>query len=139
VKFSVAFYRQNLRFLFLILCLLCTFYAFTDSEKQIMRLKEGESAFVPGTQTKIVIQSVIDSTSSGCLGGPIGCRDRVTIEIHSGNKSEEVVLQLAKTDAQKERKIDQTSKHGKTIHLAKVNKKEVELVFEESVKEDKNH
>ncbi len=125
---------SNRQILFLILSsLLYSLSIYADSQlgKTVVQLKEGESAFVPGTEIKIVVKSVIDLTSSGCMGGPIGCRDQVTIEIQSSKDNRlEVVLETAKTVDQKKRKIDQTSIHGKTIRLIRLNKKEVELVVE---------
>ena len=125
---------SNRQILFLILSsLLYSLSIYADSQlgKTVVQLKEGESAFVPGTEIKIFVKSVIDLTSSGCMGGPIGCRDQVTIEIQSSKDNTlEVVLETAKTVDQKKRKIDQTSIHGKTIRLIRLNKKEVELVVE---------
>ena len=125
---------SNRQILFLILSsLLYSLSIYADSQlgKTVVQLKEGESAFVPGTEIKIVVKSVIDLTSSGCTGGSIGCRDQVTIEIQSSKDNTlVVVLETAKTVDQKKRKIDQTSIHGKTIRLIRLNKKEVELVVE---------
>jgi hypothetical protein len=140
VKFAPVLKPQEFRILFLIL-FLCSPNLYADDQKgqRVLRLNEGENGFVSGSEIKIFVKSVIDRTSSGCMGGPIGCRDQVTIEIQSGENTSVVVLEPAKTPDQKARKIDQTSIHGRTIRLIRLSKKEVEFVVEDFLKDERDH
>ena len=140
MNFRAASKRQLLFLILFSFLYSLSIYADSQLEQPVLLLKEGESAFVPGTEIKIHVKSVIGLTSSGCMGGPVGCRDRVTIEIQSSKDNKvEAILESAKTVDQKKRKIDQTSIHGKTIRLIRLNNKEVELVVEDSSKDETDH
>jgi hypothetical protein len=108
-------------------------YADVEKDKRAIHLKENETSILPGTNITIAVKSVIDLTSKGCLGGPIGCRDRVIIEIIDGTKSRNLTLEIAKTPEQKKQKIDQIIINDKILRLTGINKKEADFVVEESL------
>ncbi len=94
-----------------------------------MLLAEGQTAQVPGTDVTITVGLVRDSTSQGCLGGPIGCLDTVQLEIASSNLRQQITLSAAHTEIQRDQGVSQTKVFGHEITLVAVNKKQVVLDF----------
>jgi hypothetical protein len=135
MRFAAILNRPILLSYLVIFALTYSFSVYADvkKDKQAIHLKETETSILPGTNITIAVKSVIDLTSKGCLGGPIGCRDRVIIEIIDGTKSQNVTLEIPKTPEQKKQKIDQTIINDKILRLTGINKKEADFVVEESL------
>jgi hypothetical protein len=97
-----------------------------DGRAQVT-LHEGQSAQVAGTDLIIRVEQVRDLTSQGCLGGPVGCKDQVVLEVRRGAETQTVVLYLAHTQFQRQQGIDRAQALGCTIRLAGLREKDVTL------------
>jgi hypothetical protein len=93
----------------------------------LVSLAEGQTAQVPGTDLTITVESVTDSTSQGCLGGPIGCLDKVQLQITRGNLRQKVTLSAAHTQVQRNQDVDRTKVFDKNITLVTLKNKQVIL------------
>ncbi len=90
-------------------------------------LREGQVAPVAGTDLTIRVEQVTDLTSQGCLGGPVGCKDQVRLEISRGTERKTVVLYVAHTQLQRQEGVNQAQVLGYTITLAALRGKDVTL------------
>jgi hypothetical protein len=93
----------------------------------LMLLVEGQTAQLPGTDLTIIVRSVKDLTSQGCLGGPIGCRDTVQLEITRGNQSQQVTLSAAHAEIQRDQRVNRTDVFGHEIALVALKNEQVVL------------
>ena len=93
---------------------------------------EGQQVVVPGTELTVAVKVVKDFTSEGCVGGPVGCRDRVELEVTRGGKSQEIVLYVAHTQAQRTRGVQQAGVFGYTIVLTALQGKRITLSVEKN-------
>ena len=94
-----------------------------------MTLHEGESAPVAGTALTIRVEQVTDFTSQGCLGGPVGCKDQVLLEVTRGTERKTIVLYRAQTQFQRQEGVNQAQVLGYTITLAELQGKAVTLTI----------
>jgi hypothetical protein len=92
-----------------------------------LNLKEGETAAVSGTDLTVDVKRVIDFTSQGCLGGPIGCPDQVQLEITRGKESKKIVLYVAHSQSQREQGINEADIFGYKILLTTLKGKQITL------------
>lgn len=99
-------------------------------------LVEGQIIQLSGTDAAIAVTRVIDFTSQGCLGGPVGCPDRVELGVTQGGSTMEVVLYVAHTPAQGARGIDKTSIAGHSVALVALRGKHITLRIEKAVRVD---
>lgn len=99
-------------------------------EKVELSLQEEQRAKVSGTDLIIEVKQVVDYTSRGCLGGPVGCPDHVQLQVTLGKESKEIVLHIAHTGVQKEQGINRADIFGSTISLITLRGKEVTLSVE---------
>jgi hypothetical protein len=58
----------------------------------VVSLRAGQSATIAGTGLTITALKVTDFSSTGCLGGPIGCRDQAELEVTRGGESRQITL-----------------------------------------------
>jgi hypothetical protein len=93
----------------------------------LLSLAEGQTAQVPGTGLTITAESVRDSTSQGCLGGPIGCPDNVQLQITRGNLRQQVTLSAAHTEIQRNQEVNRTKVFDHNITLITLKNKRVVL------------
>jgi hypothetical protein len=93
----------------------------------LISLAEAQTAQVPGTGLTITVESVRDSTSQGCLGGPIGCPDNVQLQITRGNLRQQVTLSAAHTEGQRDQGVNRTKVFGHEITLVTLQNKQVVL------------
>jgi|SRR5919108_1531352 hypothetical protein len=93
----------------------------------LVLVMEGQKVQVTGTDLTITVRSVKDFTSEGCLGGPVGCRDHVQLEVTNGKVSQQVILYVAQTEIQKEQRVNRTNVSGHEITLVTLQKKQVVL------------
>jgi hypothetical protein len=93
-------------------------------------LIEEQTVDVRGTDLTIAVRKVSDFTSQGCLGGAVGCRDHVELEVMRGEESQQIVLYLAHTEAQRIQGIQQTSLFGYHIALMALHGRQVTLSIE---------
>jgi hypothetical protein len=93
----------------------------------LLLLEEGQTAQVPGTDLTITVRSVRDSTSQGCLGGPIGCPDNVQLEITRSNLNQQVTLSAVHTEIQRDQGVNRTEVFGHEITLVTLKNKQVVL------------
>ena len=91
----------------------------------LVLLAEGQTAQVTGTGLTITVESVRDSTSQGCLGGPIGCPDNVQLQITRGNVRQQVTLSAAHTEVQRNQEVNRTKVFDYNITLVTLNNKQV--------------
>jgi len=61
------------------------------------------------------------------LGGPIGCRDHVQLEVTQANISQQIILYAAQTEIQREQRVNRTNVSGYEITLITLQKKQVVL------------
>ena len=87
----------------------------------------GFAAQVTGTGLTITVESVRDSTSQGCLGGPIGCPDNVQFQITRGNVRQQVTLSAAHTEVQRNQEVNRTKVFDYDITLVTLKNKQVVL------------
>ena len=92
-----------------------------------MTLQEGEVVSVAGTGLTIRVERVTDLTSQGCLGGAVGCKDQVLLEVTRGAESTTVVLYVAHTQSQREQRVNDAQALGYTIRLTDLRGKRVTL------------
>jgi len=93
----------------------------------LVSLAEGQTAQVPGTGLTITVESVRDSTSQGCLGGPIGCSDNVQLQITRGNVRQQVTLSAAHTEVQRNQEVNRTKVFDHNITLVTLKNKQITL------------
>ena len=93
----------------------------------LISLAEGQTAQVPGTGLTITVESVRDSTSQGCLGGPVGCLDTVQLEVTRGNLSQHITLSAAHTEIQRDQGVNRTKVFDHEITLVLLKNKQVVL------------
>jgi hypothetical protein len=98
----------------------------------VVTLHEGDIAPVAGTDLTIRVERVTDLTSQGCLGGAVGCRDQVLLEVTRGARRSTLVLYVAHTQAQREQRVNQAQILGYTITLAELRGKHVTLDIRQS-------
>ena len=93
----------------------------------LISLAEGQTAQVPGTGLTITVESVRDSTSQGCLGGPIGCPDNVQLQITRGDVRQQVTLSAAHTEVQRNQEVNRTKVFDYNITLVTLKNTQVVL------------
>lgn len=101
-------------------------------EKVELSLKEEQITKVSGTDLSIEVKGVVDFTSKGCLGGPVGCPDHVQLVVNQAQESKEITLYFAHTVVQREQGINQASIFGYRIALIALRDKQVTLSIERS-------
>jgi hypothetical protein len=108
-------------------------YQMTDANQALeLDLKEGQITRIPKTDITIEVRRVRDFTSEGCLGGPIGCRDYVELEVTQGKESKGIILYFANTRFQREQGINKANIFGYKILLIALQGKQVTLSIEEN-------
>lgn len=95
-----------------------------------LSLKEAQITKVSGTDLTVEVKKVVDYTSWGCLGGPVGCPDHVQMQVTLGKESREITLHIAHTGVQKEQGINRADIFGYTIALMAIREKQVILTIE---------
>src|SRR5205809_6373886 len=50
----------------------------------VVSLRDGQTVTIAGTGLTITASKVTDFSSTGCLGGPIGCRGQAELEVTRG-------------------------------------------------------
>jgi hypothetical protein len=93
-------------------------------------LTEEQKVDVRSTDLTIAVRKVNDFTSHGCLGGAVGCRDHVELDVMRGAESQLIVLYVAHTEAQRTQGIQQTSVFGYHIALTALHGRQVTLSIE---------
>jgi len=58
----------------------------------VVSLRDGQTVTIAGTGLTITASKVTDFSSTGCLGGPIGCRDQVELEVTRGAEIRRITL-----------------------------------------------
>jgi len=97
-----------------------------------LSLNEGQIATVSGTDLTIEVKKVVDFTSTGCLGGPVGCPDHVQLQVTLGKESKEIVLHIAHTGVQREQRINRADIFGYRIDLIALKDKQGILSIEKT-------
>jgi hypothetical protein len=100
------------------------------SQVLAVTLTEEQKVDVHSTDLTIVVRRVTDFTSQGCLGGPVGCPDHVELDVMRGEESQQIVLYLAHTEAQRTQGIHQASVFGYHIALTALHGRQVTLSIE---------
>jgi hypothetical protein len=92
-----------------------------------MLLTEGEVTKIAGTDLTIAVKAVKDFSSEGCLGGPVGCKNYVELEVAHRKERQQIILYAAQTEFQKQQGVNRTNLFGYEIGLIALQKKQVVL------------
>ncbi len=96
----------------------------------LVLLTEGQIARIAGTDLTITVSTISESTSKGCLGGPLGCPDYAQFKVTRGQASQQITLYAAQTEAQRMGGIHRTNLFGYTLTLITLQQKQVVLDVE---------
>lgn len=93
-------------------------------------LIEGQNTKVLGTDIFIQAVKVDDLTGRGCLGGPLGCADRVELEVSRRLVRENIILLSPKTAGVRSAGNDKAIAFGYTISLLRIDNKKITVRVE---------
>ena len=93
-------------------------------------LVEGQSSKVLGTDMFIKALNVDDLTGRGCLGGPLGCADRVEVEVSRYFIRQTFNLLSPKQGGVSQAGKDKATAFGYTFSLIRINDKSVTIRVE---------
>lgn len=99
-------------------------------EKVELSLKEEQITKVSGTDLTIEVKQVVDYTSTGCLGGPVGCPDHALLQVTLGKESKEITLYFAHTVVRRKQGVNRANIFGYSIALMAIREKQVILSIE---------
>ncbi len=92
-----------------------------------VNLNKGQIARIPRTDLTIEVTEVRNLTAEGCLGGPVGCRDRAEFKITRGNESKAITLYAAHTEAQRKQGVNRAEIFGYRVKLIALHNEQVTL------------